>query len=366
MIIDSIHLQDFRNFKDEKAVFSPALNIIIGENAQGKTNLMEAIYLTSFGKSFRTRNDQEMIRFGADFCRVSAAFSEMDADKIQVVIGRDGKKAAMIDRRKIEKTSQLLGQVICIAFTPEDLKIVKEDPARRREFIDRELSRISRAYLEDLKTYRKALQQRNAALKEQTFRGNQDEALDIWDEILAASGAEIIERRRRFLEEISQVSSRIHRGITNGREELQVSYSCSIPLSLQKKKIRETLYETLREERSKDRERGFTGKGPHRDDLILSINEVNARKFGSQGQQRTAALSLKLAEIDIVRKTTGQNPILLLDDVLSELDVERQQYMIETLKDVQMMITTTEVGSQVEKELADAERIRICRGKVEA
>lgn len=363
MIIKKITFRDYRNFKEETIEFSPGVNIITGENAQGKTNLIEGIYMTSVGKSFRTSKDRDMIMFGADYCSISADFSDTDTEHVEIVISKDGKKAAKIDGRKISKTSELLGNIICVAFTPDDLKIVKEDPSKRRDFIDRELARISLSYFDDLKKYRRALTQRNAFLKESGVVRKNSSDLDIWDEILSVSGSRIMMKRENFIGELSDISSRIHDGITQGREELSVRYARSLNTEASDSEdIRKDFYEALVSERNDDIKKGFTKTGPHRDDLEILINGRNTRKFGSQGQQRTAALSLKLAEIDIIRQQTGENPILLLDDVLSELDTNRQEYMIKTLSDIQMMITTTELSRSVLEEIEDPCVIKIKNG----
>lgn len=369
MYISSIKFKDFRNFKEETITFSPKVNVIIGENAQGKTNLIEGIYITSMGKSFRTVKDKDMIAFGKEYCRIHGEFSDHDTETVDIILGKDGKKAAKIDGHKVEKTSELLSNVVCVVFSPEDLKIIKEDPAKRRSFIDRELSRISVAYLENIKKYKKALQQRNSLLK--NFMGNSDDssflaAIGIWDDILAESGAAVMKKRNSFIYRLSTISGLIHQSITRDRETLDLVYSSNIPFEKDAAvlSIKEKIIEILNKNRKADIERGTTTHGPHRDDMDVYINGVNTRHFGSQGQQRTAALSLKLAEIDIIRTERGYNPILLLDDVLSELDPYRQKYMVETLKEVQLMITTTELTQEVKNFLSYAKMVHIENGAV--
>lgn len=350
-------------------MFSPTVNVVIGENAQGKTNLIEGIYMTSMGKSFRTLKDKDMIRFGKEYCRIHGEFADHDTETVDIIIGKDGKKAAKIDGHKVEKTSELLSNTACVVFSPEDLKIIKEDPLKRRSFIDQEMSRISIAYLENIKKYKKALQQRNSLLKSSfgnTADSSFEAAIGIWDEILAKAGSHVMKARDLFIHRLSAISADIHQSITREKEELQLLYNSNIPIENEDTtlSIKEKILDVLQQNMYKDKERGTTSHGPHRDDMDVFINGVNARQFGSQGQQRTAALSLKLAEIDIIRRERGYNPILLLDDVLSELDPYRQKYMVKALKDVQLMITTTELTEEVKNFLSYAKMVHIENGAV--
>lgn len=361
MFIKKITLEDFRNYEREEIEFNPKVNIILGENAQGKTNLIESIYLTAIGKSFRTSKDRELIKFKKEFCRVSALFEKEEEGSVQVVISKEGKKAAKIDGRKVERASELLDNIFVVVFSPEDLKIIKEDPAKRRNFINRELSQLKLSYLNNLKIYNRVLAQRNAYLKENKY---EKESLELWDEIIIDVGSKIMKERADFISKLSDISKDIHSKITNEKEVMNIKYRPNIEISNGEKSQKELIKEALKEGLESDLYKRNTGRGPHRDDIEIIINNINARNYGSQGQQRTAALSLKLAEINLLKEEKGENPILLLDDVLSELDNERQKYLIDSLKDIQMFITTTDLTEEVKNSLPVGKTIRIEAGKV--
>ncbi|MCQ4637464.1 DNA replication/repair protein RecF [Anaerovorax odorimutans] len=358
MYIKEIQLKDFRNYKELNVQFHKNVNIFLGQNAQGKTNLLESIYITSMGKSFRTSKDREMIRFGEDFFRVKIKAFKDDDLVVEIAVNQEGKKGIKVDGVKARKLSQLLEQIYIVIFSPEDLRIVKDEPEKRRKFIDRELCQIKPSYYSNLNRYRKALLQRNAYLKEPRI----DEGiLDIWDSELAEYGSRIIVQRDAFVKKLSQMSSQIHKAITNQKEELEIFYEPSIELCGDQKN---KFYEMLQKCRERDIRNRTTGKGPHKDDLLLKANGVDIRNFGSQGQQRTAALSLKLSEIRLIKEETGENPVLLLDDVLSELDQERQNFLIRSLSDTQIFITTTEISQQAIESLGEIRYFNIENGKI--
>lgn len=341
--------------------FSEEVNIFLGENAQGKTNLLEGIYLNAMARSFKTNRDKEMVRFGEDYARLKSVV-EYDGDEhtIEIAIGKDGKKAIRIDGIKAVKTSELLDKVHIIVFSPEDLKIVKDDPSRRRTFIDRELCKIRPGYVNELNNYRRALKQRNAYLKEDF---SDDAILDIWDYELVKSGSRIIRMRKDFIRKIDEISRDIHSSISGGRESLKLQYEASVECEYG---AEEDVFRRLLEEgRDRDRQHRTTHRGPHRDDIRIIANEIDLRKYGSQGQQRTAALSLKLSEIIITEEETGEKPILLLDDVLSELDNERQKYLIHSLGKNQLFITTTDLIGSVARSLPEGKVYQIRNGQVE-
>ncbi|MCF0144755.1 MAG: DNA replication/repair protein RecF [Firmicutes bacterium] len=361
MYIKEIELKNFRNYKEEKVSFSKNVNIFLGQNAQGKTNLLEGIYLNSLGRSFKNIKDKELIRFGEDACRIKTTFESYDMEReTDIIIRKDGKKAITADGVKISKTSQLLDRMFIIVFSPEDLKIVKEDPEKRRKFIDRELCQIRKGYLSDLSNYKKILRQRNTYLKDISIDEN---VLDIWDLQLAAFGSRIIDKRKSFIEEINKVSHEIHNNISGGKESLTLKYEPNVAFPENQE---EAFYELLREKRRDDMRNRTTGRGPHRDDFSISADGIDLRKFGSQGQQRTAALSLKLSEIKIIEEEKDEKPILLLDDVLSELDNERQVYLMSALGDNQMFITTTDLTEQVKANLPKGKIFKISGGEVES
>lgn len=358
MYIKEIQLKDFRNYTNLKAKFHKNVNIFLGQNAQGKTNLLESIYITSMGKSFRTGKDKDMIRFGSDFFRVKATAVKEDELTVEMAVNQDGKKGIKIDEIKARKMSELFENIYIVIFSPEDLRIVKDEPEKRRKFIDRELCQIKPSYYVNLNKYKKVLAQRNAYLKEYEI---DDSILDIWDMQLAEYGSKIIELRNEFIKKINVISRSIHKDITNKKEELQVIYEPSIEYC---NNLQEIYYKELKLNRSNDIRKRNTGKGPHKDDLKLISNGIDLRNFGSQGQQRTAALSLKLSEIKLIKEETEENPILLLDDVLSELDRERQKFLINSLKDTQIFITTTEISEEVENSLGDIKYFEIENGKI--
>ena len=339
MQINQLLLKDFRNYENLNISFHPKVNIFLGNNAQGKTNLLEALYITSLGKSFRTGRDWEMIRFEMPFFRVSVgATKDGDPLHIDMAVSQE-KKAIKIDGRKATKTSELLEHIYTVIFSPEDLKIVKDEPEKRRRFIDREISQLRPSYYQNLSSYKKALIQRNALLKDCNLN---EENLNVWDESLAHYGEKIMEERETFISKLDVISRQLHKDITEGKETLEVIYE---------KDCGDDLLEVLKRSHRRDRMRGTTGAGPHRDDLKISVNGVDLRPYGSQGQQRTAALSLKLSELQLIREETGEEGILLLDDVLSELDAQRQQFLIKSLGAVQLFITATELSPEVRNTL---------------
>ncbi|MCQ2546079.1 MAG: DNA replication/repair protein RecF [Clostridia bacterium] len=348
MYIKDIELHNFRNYSDLKVSFNKKINLFLGDNAQGKTNLLEGIYLNALGRSFKSVRDKELIKFGEDYCRVKCCFvAGEDERTTEIVISREGKKGIKADGIKISRTSQLLDRLYIIVFSPEDLKIVKEDPEKRRKFIDTELCQIRAGYLSDLNDYRKILKQRNAYLKGESI---DMDLLAVWDVQLAKVGTRIIEKRKTFIEKIDKISNDIHRKISGGKETLELKYE---PSEFDHSQVKEDIRNRT------------TGHGPHRDDFRISANGVDLRKFGSQGQQRTAALSLKLSEIKIIEEEKGEKPILLLDDVLSELDNDRQVYLMNSLGENQMFITTTDIVGQVADRLPEGKTIKIRGGEVE-
>ena len=363
MYIKNIELKDFRNYENLSLTFDPHVNLILGKNAQGKTNLLEAVYLTSIGKSFRTNRLSELIRFGQDYGKVHIETCRAeDADgSVELIIGKDSKKSAKIDGVKIKKASELLEHVYLVIFSPEDLKIVKEEPEKRRKFIDRELCQIKPLYYENLNRYHRILMQRNAYLKETMVEPS---VLDVWDTQLAAYGSRMMLQREAFIQKIDRISAKIHERITNQKESLVVRYAPNLQRCQSAEEQEALFYETLKKSFDQDIRQRTTTRGPHKDDLEFFINDVNVRNFGSQGQQRTTALSLKLAEIHIIKEETGEDPVLLLDDVMSELDLERQEFLVRTLSDIQLFLTTTEIPDLLLKKFPDYRVYRVENGKI--
>ena len=366
MYIKSVFIDHFRNYDSERLQFDPKLNLIVGDNAQGKTNLLEAIYVSAFGKSFRTIRDNEMINFETPmtYVRVEVEKNNHYVETIEYRIQKNSKKTFLINGVNITKISDLLGTLNIILFYPDDLKLIKDSPVERRRFLDRELSHISKTYCGDIIEYHHILNQRNELLKKIQFQAGIEDTLEVWDEQLAEKGARVILKRREFTQAIQPICSEIHSKITSGKENLEVKYVTSVGNSGNYGTIKSDLIHALKKNREMDIRRGFTASGPHRDDLDISINGINIKSFGSQGQQRTAALSLKLSEIEIIKNEVGESPILLLDDVMSELDISRQQDLIYALSSVQTIITTTDVAALSDDYIKNSKIISIKNGNV--
>ena len=360
VIIKSVALQNFRNHRSTVLNLSPGINVLVGNNAQGKTNLLEAIFLTCVGRGFRSPRDKEMIRFNEDMARVKTAatkkFGPISVEvTISAVAGKAGKQIKVNDI-PIAKMGELMGVVTCVFFSPDELRLIKEAPSDRRRFMDIDISQMDKVYFYNLLRYNKILQQRNALLKTMGAGTDEMRALDIWDEQLAKIGAEIIERRAVFCEELKSVAKDVHVKLAPGEtvdmayEGTPISLQCSIVPrgTIDSEKIRLALLRALRAVRDKDMRLKTTTVGPHRDDIAITINGKDVRAFASQGQQRTVALSLKLAELKIFENVTGEKPVLLLDDVLSELDTARQIKLLEAVKDCQCIITATRFDEQKE------------------
>lgn len=341
MIIKSINLQNFRNYEELHLDFEDGITILNGENAQGKTNLLEAVYLAACCRSHRGAKDREMIRFQQEEAHIRMLVRKEERDlRIDLHLKKDRSRGIAVNAVPVRKTRDYLGLLNCVLFSPEDLQIVKEGPSERRNFIDNELCQLDKIYLNSFMQYRKALEQRNQLLKDIYYMPELLDTLDLWDEQLAKFGSEIIERREDFIRDLSEITKPIHEKLSGGRESLTLVYEKNTDAS-------EFLTE-LRKNRDRDLKTKTTGTGPHRDDVSFVLKtenpgeeELDARIFGSQGQQRTCALSVKLAEIELVKLRTGDEPVLLLDDVLSELDTLRQQYLLESIRDIQTIITCT-------------------------
>lgn len=357
MKVKSIRLHNFRNYHNLELSFDSSRNILIGENAQGKTNLIEAIYLCAFARSFRTQNSQDLIMIGENSANVTVeAESQEDIRKISITIDKSGKKMIKKDNKLIRKTAELLNNLVVVVFSPEDLRIIKDNPEKRRNFINKEISQIRPKYYECLKNYNDALKQKNSILKD---RRNEIDygMLDVFDMQLEKYGVELIRYRKKFIQMLSDKANEIQNNISGGKETLRIEYKFSIDEN--------NFYERLIESREVDIIKGHSSLGPHRDDLDFYINDKDARKYGSQGQQRTIALALKLAEIQIARESIGENPILLLDDVLSELDYERQGFLFSEIEDVQIFITSTEVNQNILDKMPNGQIFGVSDGNIE-
>ena len=358
MYFKSIELENFRNYRHLNLEFDKKLNIITGNNAQGKTNLIESLFIMSLGKSFRTNKDSEMIGFDMDFSRSRSVIYDDDKEtEIEIIYNNEG-KVIKVDGVKLRKSADLLENVYIVVFSPDDLRIIKDGPESRRRFVDRELCQIKPVYYSDLGNYKRVLKQRNFLLKNKY----KDMSLfEVFDESLAEYGTRIIEERYRFSSRLSEISRKIHSEISNGSEMLDVEYETFFKKGFTKEDYKEELIKNF----ESDINKGYTSAGPHKDDLLISINGKDIRAYGSQGQQRTASLSLKLAELELIRQETGKNAVLLLDDVLSELDVQRQRYLINSMKDIQVFITATDIDENLRKLLPPGKSFFIDNANVE-
>ncbi len=338
MKIRSLKLKNFRNYDLLNLDFDSETNIFYGNNAQGKTNILEAVYMTGTTKSHRGTKDKDLIQFEKDESHIEAIVEKHGIDyRIDLHLKRNGPKGIAINKMPIRKASELFGIVNFVFFSPEDLNIIKNGPAERRRFIDLELSQLDRVYLSNLTSYNRIINQRNHLLKEIEFDNQKklSDTLEVWELQLVQYGNQIIERRKQFVKEVNIIISSIHKKLTGGREELRVIYEPS--------NGNISLEQALKKNREKDLMIKSTSVGPHRDDICIMAGNMDIRRFGSQGQQRTAALSLKLSEIELVKKSIHDTPVLLLDDVLSELDKHRQDYLLDSIDGVQTLITCTGV-----------------------
>lgn len=342
--IKEITLQNFRNYNTLKTQFSPKINIFIGDNAQGKTNLLEAIYFLATGKSHRAFVDKELIRWESSWFFIKGQFQKNERDRSIEIYYDGSRKQIKVNKRKI-KIGELVGQINVVMFSPEDLQLVKGSPGGRRRFIDLEISQIDGQYYYSLLQYQKILQQRNNLLKEIAFDKSKVSLLPIWNMQLVETGTKIIEKRLEALRKLNILASLMERKITSGIENLNLTYMHSLtPLNNDlNMNIKEVFEMELKKKEKEEIQRKLTLCGPHRDDFLFSVNGIDLRKYGSQGQQRTAILALKLAELEYMKSETGEYPLLLLDDVMSELDSSRQQHLVETIKHrVQTFITATD------------------------
>ncbi|MDR1939515.1 MAG: DNA replication/repair protein RecF [Clostridiales bacterium] len=343
MVIETLTLSGFRNYERERAELSRGLNIFKGDNAAGKTNLLESVYVSGVGKSLKTTQDKEMVRWGSGEAIIKVvAVHRFSRHEIEIRIDLKGKKRVLIDGIPQIKMSELLGYVGIVFFSPDELSLIKDGPSERRRFMDISLCQQSKAYLKSLSLYNKALFQRNKLLKSSYSKTALNDLLDAFDVQLSKSGAAVVAVRQKFIANISSGVAEWHKKISGGLESLGLGYETRLECGgLTDIQAAAAFLERYKADREKDIETAFTNAGPHRDDLRVIVNGIDVRKFGSQGQQRSAALSLKLAEIGSFRLETGEEPILLLDDVLSELDLARQANLIEATKGVQTILTCT-------------------------
>jgi DNA replication and repair protein RecF len=343
MIIETVNLENYRNYNSLFIEFDNGTNILYGDNAQGKTNILEALYLCSTTKSHRGSKDREIIKFNCDESHIKLRVNKKDVPhRIDIHLKKTKSKGIAIDGIPIKKASELFGIINVIFFSPEDLSIIKNGPSERRRFIDMELCQIDKIYVNSLINYNKIVNQRNKLLRDLSFNFEKSlyDTLEIWDMQLSEYGNRIIKRREEFINQINVIIREIHRKLSGGREEIYLKYEPNVSSNYIK--------EGLLKSREKDIKLKTTNVGPHRDDLGFYIGDMDIRKYGSQGQQRTAALSLKLSEIELVKNIINDTPILLLDDVMSELDSNRQNQLLESLDGIQTIVTCTGLDEFIE------------------
>ncbi|MCH5270621.1 MAG: DNA replication/repair protein RecF [Lachnospiraceae bacterium] len=334
MIIKRLELADYRNYEFLDLQFDKGTNILYGDNAQGKTNILEAIYVAATTKSHKGSKDKEIINFKKEEAHIRTYLEKEDVEtRVDMHLRKSKSKGIAIDGQKIKKAADLLGLCNVVFFSPEDLSIIKNGPAERRRFVDMELCQLDSFYLYNLNHYNKIVNQRNKLLKDMYMNPQLKDTLAIWDSQLVSFGSKIIERRKLFIEQLNDIIYEIHKKLSGGKEEITISYDPDVSI--------EEFENKLRMSQDKDVKLKMTSVGPHRDDFAFLNGNIDIRRYGSQGQQRTAALSLKLSEIELVKKISKDNPILLLDDVLSELDSNRQNYLLNSIGEIQTIITCT-------------------------
>ncbi len=334
MWINKIKINNFRNYSEQIIELDKNINLFYGENAQGKTNIIEAIFLGSMGKSFRAKKDIEMINLNSEKAQIEIEYKKEDRDgKIKIELGN--KKNIFHNSIKIKKLSELLGNINIVIFTPDDINILKGGPQNRRKFLDIMISQLKPNYMYHLNLYLKTIEQRNNYLRQIREENKDENLLDIWDEKLVEHAEIIFNYRNEFINKIKEKIKLIHQEITNNKEKIEIEY-------LSECKTKEEYLKLLKSRRKLDIIKGFTTKGIHRDDFVISINDNQLSVYGSQGQHRTAILSLKLSELNIVKEEIGEEPVLLLDDFMSELDKNRIKSFLDKIENTQVIITCTE------------------------
>ena len=357
MYIESIQLKNFRNYESLQLNLDKGTNIFFGDNAQGKTNILEAAYLCGTTKSHKGSKDREVIRFGEEEAHIRMMVKKDGLSyKLDMHLRKNRSKGAAINGLPVKKARELFGIVNLVFFSPEDLNIIKNGPGERRRFMDLELCQLDQIYLSDLAGYNHIVNQRNRLLKDIYTNPALNDTMDIWDMQMVHYGRKIIEKRKSFVDELNEIIHEIHKNLTGGEEFLEVIYDPSTEA--------DDFESILQKNRTRDVRMKMTSAGPHRDDLCFKVNGIDIRKYGSQGQQRTAALSLKLSEIYLVKKKIKDTPVLLLDDVLSELDSSRQTSLLDSIHDIQTMITCTGLDDFVSNQFHINKVFRVIKGQV--
>lgn len=364
MYVINLKFKNYRNLVDEEIKPNEKINVIYGNNAQGKTNIIEAIWLFCGGHSFKGSKENEFIKFGERFSRIKALFFSQNRKQEAEIIFNGGKKEVIINGVKKSSSAALIEKFNAVVFSPEDLTLVKRGPSARRRFIDSAICREKLRNAIVISKYNQTLNQRNALLKD-IFRHPELKAtLSIWDDTLCNLGAKIIYQRLSYINKLQKDAKEYHFGISDNTEKLEIKYNsnCLANFGDSEEEIFKKLKKALRESEKDDINSGFTNIGPHRDDFNIIINDRKAKIFASQGQQRSAVLSLKLAEAKVLSNLTGENPVILLDDVLSELDKKRRDFLLNEIKDYQVFITTCELSG--EEALKNGKKFYVKEGKI--
>lgn len=369
MRLSNLQLQNFRNYDDLSLTFTKNLVIFLGENAQGKTNVLESIFVLAMTRSHRTTNEQELIQWDKNLAAIRGTIERQHTSvPLELFLTKKGRKTK-VNHIEQKKLSSYIGQLNVILFAPEDLSLVKGSPQLRRKFLDMEIGQIDPVYLYDLVQYQKVLKQRNQYLKQLAEKKQTDELyLEVLTEQLVEFGSKVLIARQKFVKRLEYWASQLHHKISQNKENLVIDYISSVPDAPwdNLEAVQTAFRQALEKVKNKEHFRQVTLAGPHRDDLIFLINEKNVQTFGSQGQQRTTALSVKLAEIDLMKEETGEYPILLLDDVMSELDDARQLHLLETIEGkVQTFLTTTTLEHVKDKMTVEPEIFYVRQGQLE-
>lgn len=359
MILKSVALSHFRNYENLYMEFDRGTNILYGDNAQGKTNVLESVYVSGTTRSHKGSRDRELIQFGEEEAHIQTIVEKKEKDfQIDMHIKKNRSKGIAINKIPIKKAAELFGILNIVFFSPEDLNMIKNGPSERRRFLDVELCQLDRIYLFHLTNYNKILNQRNKLLKDINFKPELKDTLPVWDMQLIDYGKKIIASRKDFVKQLNEIIYEIHRRISGEREELFLSYEPDVP--------EEKFEEELARSQERDLKFGMTSVGPHRDDMCFLIHDIDIRRFGSQGQQRSCALSLKLSEIELVKSSIKETPVLILDDVLSELDSSRQNFLLNSIHDIQTIITCTGLDEFVKNRFEINKVFKVVNGTVKA
>ncbi len=357
MYVKSLDLLNFRNYEKLSLTLDPGINIFYGANAQGKTNILEAVYLAGTSKSHRGTRDRDMIRMGESEAHIRMHVDKNDSDyRIDMHLRKNKSKGIAIGGVPIRRAGELFGIVNIVFFSPEDLNIIKNGPSERRRLVDRILCEIDRIYMSDLTQYGKCLNQRNRLLHDLYFNPSLESELPVWDEQLVNYGCRIIAKREEFVRMLEDIASEIHTELTGEKEKLTLVYEPNVTV--------EEFADKVARSRDADRKIKSTTVGPHRDDVCIKVNDMDLRLYGSQGQQRTTAISLKLSEIRIIEERIRNKPVLLLDDVLSELDRDRQNYLLGNIRDIQTLITCTGLDEFVQNRFEADRTFRVVSGRI--